>query len=73
MLRPEILAVLKQSVPVLEEKGVQITTTFYGILFERNPELKNLFNMANQRNGNQARAWPMLFLPTLIWQKILSN
>ena len=56
MLSPEILSVLKQSVPVLEEKGVEITTTFYGILFERNPELKNLFNLANQRNGNQARA-----------------
>lgn len=56
MLSPEVLSVLKQSVPVLEEKGVDITSTFYDILFERNPELKNLFNLANQRNGNQAKA-----------------
>lgn len=56
MLSPEVLSVLKQSVPILEEKGEEITTTFYSILFERNPELKNLFNLANQRNGNQAKA-----------------
>lgn len=56
MLSPEVLSILKQSVPVLEEKGVEITKTFYDILFERNPELKNLFNLANQRNGNQAKA-----------------
>jgi nitric oxide dioxygenase len=56
MLRPEVLAVLKQSVPILSEHGEAITKRFYSILFERFPDLKNVFNLSNQHSGNQARA-----------------
>ncbi|MCO7222833.1 NO-inducible flavohemoprotein [Pleionea sp. CnH1-48] len=55
-LPKEVLTIVKQSVPALAEHGESITQCFYKILFANNPELKNLFNMANQRNGNQARA-----------------
>ncbi|MDY7547974.1 NO-inducible flavohemoprotein [Glaciimonas sp. CA11.2] len=44
------------SVPVLREYGVAISTCFYARLFEAHPELKNIFNMANQKNGSQQQA-----------------
>lgn len=56
MLRPEVLSIVKQSVPILAEKGEAITKRFYSILFERFPDLKNVFNLSNQHSGNQARA-----------------
>ena len=56
MLQPHVLSVLQQSVPILSEQGESIVQRFYGILFERYPELKNVFNLSNQRNGNQAKA-----------------
>jgi nitric oxide dioxygenase len=36
-------AIIKATAPVLKEKGEAITTAMYKILFERNPELKELF------------------------------
>jgi nitric oxide dioxygenase len=56
MLQPNVLSVLQQSVPILSEKGESIVRCFYRILFERYPELKHVFNLSNQRNGNQAKA-----------------
>ena len=56
MLQPHIVRVLQQSVPILSEQGESIVRCFYQILFERYPELKHVFNLSNQRNGNQAKA-----------------
>lgn len=56
MLSPEHLAIVKSTAPVLAEHGLAITTRFYKDLFDAHPELQNVFNMANQRNGDQARA-----------------
>jgi len=42
--------------PILEEHGVTLTTHFYRRMFEHNPELKNVFNLANQRTGKQQMA-----------------
>ncbi|KAF3999030.1 NO-inducible flavohemoprotein [Glaciimonas immobilis] len=44
------------SVPVLRDNGVAISTRFYTLLFKAHPELKNIFNMANQENGSQQQA-----------------
>lgn len=45
--------IVKATVPVLKEQGAEITKRFYQLLFENQPELKNIFNQANQRKGDQ--------------------
>lgn len=44
---------IKATVPVLKEHGLLLTTHFYGRVFAHNPELKNVFNQANQQDGRQ--------------------
>lgn len=46
-------ALIKETIPVLKENGVALTTHFYKRMFSHNPELKNVFNMGNQANGRQ--------------------
>lgn len=47
---------VRATVPVLKEQGEAITSVFYRDLFQTHPELYNIFNPANQRNGGQARS-----------------
>ncbi|SFG77762.1 NO-inducible flavohemoprotein [Neptunomonas qingdaonensis] len=47
------IEIIKQTVPVIQERGEEITQHFYHLLFEENPELKDVFNMASQSNGRQ--------------------
>ncbi|MES2824911.1 MAG: NO-inducible flavohemoprotein [Pseudomonadota bacterium] len=49
-------AIVKSTAPLLAEKGTQITDLFYKKLFSHHPELKHVFNMANQAKGEQSRA-----------------
>ncbi|KAA1187128.1 NO-inducible flavohemoprotein [Paenibacillus sp. B2(2019)] len=56
MLDQQTIAIIKSTVPVLQVHGTTITTTFYGMLFENHPELLNIFNHANQRQGRQQTA-----------------
>ncbi|MGF7048535.1 nitric oxide dioxygenase [Paenibacillus sp. DS2015] len=56
MLDPHIIEIIKSTVPVLQVHGKSITTAFYGMLFENHPELLNIFNHANQRQGKQQAA-----------------
>jgi len=58
MLDDQSMANIKSSVPALQEHGLTITARFYVLLFERNPQLKNIFNMSNQAriDSGQARA-----------------
>ena len=56
MLNPDTLKIIQDCVPALSAHGEAVTRRFYPILFEQNPELKNLFNLSNQHNGDQARA-----------------
>lgn len=56
MLTPEIIQTVKDTAPVLAEHGEQITDLFYAKLFAAHPELKNIFNMANQAKGEQSKA-----------------
>ncbi|MEC2073432.1 NO-inducible flavohemoprotein [Alkalihalophilus marmarensis] len=56
MLSKETISIIKSTVPVLEVHGTKITTRFYQMLFERHPELLNIFNHANQKQGRQQTA-----------------
>jgi len=56
MLDAKTIAVIKSTVPVLEVHGETITKTFYQTMFKNHPELLNIFNHANQRQGKQPTA-----------------
>ncbi|ESU31013.1 hypothetical protein G3A_19035 [Bacillus sp. 17376] len=56
MLDQKTIEIIKSTVPVLEVHGEQITTVFYKTMFENHPELLNIFNHANQKQGRQQRA-----------------
>ena len=56
MLNSETIAIIKSTVPVLEVHGNAITTRFYQLLFQNHPELLNIFNHANQKQGRQQTA-----------------
>ncbi|WP_186576942.1 NO-inducible flavohemoprotein [Aquibacillus kalidii] len=56
MLDEKTIQTIKSTVPVLEEHGEKITSRFYQLLFENNPDLKNIFNQTNQRMGKQPQA-----------------
>ncbi len=55
-LSEKTIQTVKSTVPVLAEHGEAITTHFYKRMFENHPELKNIFNMTNQKAGRQPRA-----------------
>ncbi|WP_453996561.1 NO-inducible flavohemoprotein [Bacillus nitroreducens] len=56
MLSQKTIEIVKSTVPVLEKYGKDITTQFYKRMFTNNPELLNIFNHANQRQGRQQTA-----------------
>ncbi|MCM3566901.1 NO-inducible flavohemoprotein [Neobacillus mesonae] len=56
MLDQKTIEIVKSTVPVLEEHGEKITTRFYQLMFGNHPELLNIFNHANQKQGRQQRA-----------------
>lgn len=51
-LSPQTIAVVKATVPALEQHGAQITAVMYRRLFE-DPQIAALFNQANQKSGAQ--------------------
>ena len=53
MLDSKTIDIIKSTVPVLQDKGVDITKHFYKILFENNPEVKPMFDMNKQESGAQ--------------------
>jgi nitric oxide dioxygenase len=56
MLTEETIKSVKETAPLLAEHGVNITELFYTKLFSNHPELKHIFNMSNQAQGDQAKA-----------------
>ncbi len=40
MLSQKTIDIVKSTVPALKDHGLEITTTFYKIMFENNPEVK---------------------------------
>ena len=55
-LNPEQIEVIKATVPVLVAHGNTITKVFYENMLQAHPELNNVFNIPNQRNGHQPRS-----------------
>lgn len=56
MLDAQTIAVVKSTIPLLATTGPKLTAHFYDRMFTHNPELKEIFNMSNQRNGDQREA-----------------
>ncbi|KAI1623216.1 globin-like protein [Exophiala viscosa] len=55
-LTEEQAQVIISTVPVLQQYGNQITTVFYANMLREVPDLNNVFNTSNQRNGHQQQA-----------------
>jgi nitric oxide dioxygenase len=55
-LSQKTIEIIKSTVPVLEQHGEQITKWFYRTMLSNHPELLNIFNHANQKQGRQQRA-----------------
>ena len=56
MLSEKDKDIIKQTVPVLQERGEEITSFFYNRMFNEHPELRNMFNQTNQKKGLQSTA-----------------
>jgi nitric oxide dioxygenase len=56
LLQQKTIDIIKSTVPVLEQHGETITTRFYQLMFKNHPELLNIFNHANQKQGRQQKA-----------------
>ena len=59
MLNQKTIDIIKSTVPVLKEHGLEITKTFYKTMFTNNPEVKEMFNMDKQESGEQPKALAM--------------
>lgn len=55
-LSPEMVEVVKSTLPFLRENGLKLTEHFYRRMFVGNPEVRAFFNQANQENSSQQRA-----------------
>lgn len=56
MLNAQDRAIVKATVPLLESGGEALTTHFYKLMLSEYPEVRPLFNQANQASGDQPRA-----------------
>lgn len=56
MLSAQTIAIVKATVPVLQQHGEAITSHFYKKMFTEYPQVKAYFNEAHQGAGTQARA-----------------
>ena len=56
MLTAHQKSIVSATVPLLESGGEALTTHFYSILLGEHPEVRPLFNQANQASGEQPRA-----------------
>lgn len=62
MLDQKTIDIIKSTVPALQANGLEITKAFYKNMFEKNPEVKPLFNMDRQASGEQPKALAMTVL-----------
>lgn len=56
MLSQKTIDIVKSTAPILETEGKKITTCFYKMMFDAHPELLNIFNHVNQKQGRQQTA-----------------
>ena len=55
-ITPAQIAIVKATVPVLQQHGRTITELFYKNMLAAHPELRNMFNLNSQANGRQPQA-----------------
>lgn len=70
MLTAKQIELVKSTVPLLESAGVAVTDYFYRRMFQAEPALLNIFNLANQRSGRQQFA---LFSAVASYAKHIDN
>lgn len=70
MLTDKHINIIKSTIPLLENAGPALTGHFYQRLFSHNPELQDIFNMANQHSGRQQVA---LFEAIAAYAKNIEN
>lgn len=56
MLTAQDRAIVKSTVPLLESGGEALMTHFYNMMLTEYPQVRPLFNQANQASGDQPRA-----------------
>ena len=56
MLTAQDRAIVKSTVPLLESGGEALITHFYRMMLAEHPEVRSMFNQANQASGDQPRA-----------------
>lgn len=56
MLDAHTIAKVKSTLPAIAACGPALTAHFYDRMLSHHPELRNVFNMSNQRNGDQREA-----------------
>ncbi len=56
MLKPETIAIVKATAPILDQHGEALTRHFYKRMFSHNPEVLPFFNASNQHTGTQQKA-----------------
>src|SRR5688500_15050653 len=56
MLSPQVIGIIKATVPALQQHGETLTRHFYQRMFNANPEVRAFFNPAHQHAGTQQRA-----------------
>ncbi len=64
MISQQSKDIITATLPAVRENAMQITSTFYPLMFERYPQVKAYFNESHQRAGTQRQAWPMPLSPT---------
>lgn len=70
MLDQKTISVVKSTIPLLESAGPELTKHFYQRMFSHHPELKDIFNLAHQRKGDQPVA---LFNAVAAYAKNIDN
>ncbi|MGB3192896.1 MAG: globin domain-containing protein [Limnoraphis sp.] len=50
---PQTIELIKSTAPLLKKQGQEITKRMYEIMFENHPEVKEQFNMNDQKDGSQ--------------------
>jgi nitric oxide dioxygenase len=70
MLPTKTIEIVKSTIPLLENAGVEATDYFYKRMFEHNPEMKDIFNLSNQATGRQQFA---LFSAVASYAKNIDN
>ncbi len=56
MLSPSTIDIVKSTAPLIAQTGPALTAHFYQRMFDRHPELKDIFNMTHQQTGAQREA-----------------